>query len=66
MLSKFLTFLQYSLHLKANDSLICLYLVFYGSWLDHVQSYWNERQRENILFVTYEEMTQVFDRFNRD
>ena len=33
--------------------------VLYGSWLNHVRGYWEERNRKNILFVTYEEMQRV-------
>ena len=30
--------------------------VFIGSWAEHVASGWRERHRDNVLFLTYEEM----------
>ncbi|XP_059804187.1 sulfotransferase 2B1-like [Hypanus sabinus] len=32
--------------------------VLYGSWFDHIKSWWPEKDQENFLFLTYEEMKQ--------
>jgi len=42
-----------------NLCFIFVLIVIYGPWMNHVEGYWKERHRTNILFVTYEEMQQV-------
>lgn len=32
--------------------------VCYGSWFDHIKSWWPEKDKENFLVLTYEEMQQ--------
>ncbi|XP_048467029.1 sulfotransferase 2B1-like [Rhincodon typus] len=32
--------------------------VMFGSWFDHVKSWWQRKDQDNILFVTYEELLQ--------
>ena len=33
--------------------------VSWGSWYDHVKSYWVEREKRNILYLFYEDMKEV-------
>lgn len=35
------------------------FIVFYGSWFDHVLSWWRHKDDENVLFLKYEEMKKV-------
>jgi len=45
--------------------LVC-YLVFvyvsvaYGPWQDHVRNFWDHRYDNNLLFLSYEDLHQVF------
>ncbi|XP_051888797.1 sulfotransferase 2B1-like [Pristis pectinata] len=32
--------------------------VMYGSWFDHIKSWWPAKDQDNFLFLTYEEMLQ--------
>lgn len=36
-----------------------LFIVFYGSWFDHVLSWWKHKDDPNILFLKYEEIKKV-------
>ena len=35
------------------------FLVFYGSWFDHVLGWWKHKDDPNILFLKYGEMKKV-------
>lgn len=55
--------LNTSINLK-NDDVISAHLfllisVMYGSWYDHVKSWWKKSKNSRILFVFYEDMIEV-------
>ena len=35
------------------------FVVFYGSWFDHVLSWWKNKDDPNVLMLKYEEMKKV-------
>ena len=35
------------------------FTVIFGSWEEHVISFWNHRDDANVLFITYEELHKV-------
>lgn len=38
----------------------CLFvLVAYGSWFNHVKSWWKKKEEHPILFLHYEDMKEV-------
>ena len=38
---------------------LCLFVVFYGSWFDHVLSWWKHKDDSNVLLLKYEDMKKV-------
>jgi len=42
-----------------ENVLLCVLVVGYGSWFDHVQEFWEHRMDSNVLFLKYEDMYKV-------
>ena len=36
-----------------------MFVVFYGSWFDHVLSWWKHKDDPNVLLLKYEDMKKV-------
>lgn len=39
-------------------------LVFYSPWWRHVREFWEIREQDNVLFLKYEDIVQVFGFIN--
>lgn len=46
--------------MNAMEIDFCLFvLVAYGSWFNHVKSWWKKKEEHPILFLHYEDMKEV-------
>lgn len=54
--SHYKNFFRYNGSLEEFYSLFLDNLVEFGPWVDHVKEFWQLRNEENVLFLTYEEM----------
>lgn len=41
------------------DTGLCVIPVLFSPWVDHVREFWERRNDENILFITYEDLAAV-------
>lgn len=39
--------------------ILCLHLVAFGSWYDHIKGWWEKKKDYRILYLFYEDMKEV-------